>query len=147
MRLLLGLHTAPLSCACGLHGRSPVLGKPVPWQLSSSFVYLGGSHHHLQHEARRAVLTRGCCHPSRAPLCATLRRSVFGVVLRRDKVKGARLLANPGCYPTCSQLPLYPLLKQKLILPEDIIINACSGGAGPGLHRPKTGSQNCWLAV
>lgn len=47
---------------------------------------------------------------------------------RRPQVKGARLLANPGCYPTCSQLPLYPLVKAKLILPDDIIIDAKSGG-------------------
>ena len=29
----------------------------------------------------------------------------------RDQVKGARLVANPGCYPTSVQLPLYPLLQ------------------------------------
>lgn len=56
---------------------------------------------------------------------------------RRDQVKKARLLANPGCYPTCSQLPLYPLLKSKLISTEDIIINACSGATRDPL--PKRG--------
>lgn len=45
----------------------------------------------------------------------------------RDKVKGARLVANPGCYPTSVQLPLYPLLKSKLIKGEDIIIDSKSG--------------------
>jgi hypothetical protein len=58
-----------------------------------------------------------------------LRCCVAGV-----QVKKARLLANPGCYPTCSQLPLYPLIKSKLITADDIIIDAKSGesaGAWP----------------
>jgi hypothetical protein len=46
---------------------------------------------------------------------------------RRDKIKGARLVANPGCYPTSVQLPLYPLLKDRLILKDDIIIDSKSG--------------------
>lgn len=45
----------------------------------------------------------------------------------RDQIKPARLVANPGCYPTSVQLPLYPLLKDKLIKPEDIIIDSKSG--------------------
>lgn len=44
--------------------------------------------------------------------------------IAREQVKGARLLANPGCYPTCSQLPLYPLVKAGLITTEDILIDA-----------------------
>ena len=43
------------------------------------------------------------------------------------QVKAGCLIANPGCYPTCSQLPLYPLVKEKLILTDDIIIDAKSG--------------------
>lgn len=40
------------------------------------------------------------------------KEAVYGLTeLSREAVKGARLLANPGCYPTCSQLPLYPLVK------------------------------------
>ncbi len=40
------------------------------------------------------------------------KEAVYGLTeIYRDDVKKARLLANPGCYPTCSQLPLYPLLK------------------------------------
>ena len=34
--------------------------------------------------------------------------------LAREQVKGARLVANPGCYPTCAQLPLRPLLEASL---------------------------------
>ena len=47
--------------------------------------------------------------------------------INRAEVKNARILANPGCYPTAAQLPLVPLLKAGLITPEDIIIDAKSG--------------------
>lgn len=52
--------------------------------------------------------------------------------LAREQVKGARLVANPGCYPTCAQLPLRPLLEAGLISKEGIIIDAKSGASGAG---------------
>lgn len=61
------------------------------------------------------------------------KEAVYGLTeIYRDKVKGARLVANPGCYPTSVQLPLYPLLKSKLIKGEDIIIDSKSGVSGAG---------------
>lgn len=51
----------------------------------------------------------------------------------RDLIKPARLVANPGCYPTTVQLALYPLLKSKLISTEDIIIDAKSGRGAEGV--------------
>jgi len=54
--------------------------------------------------------------------------AVYGLTeLYRDKIKPARLVANPGCYPTSVQLPLCPLLTSKLILSSDIIIDSKSG--------------------
>jgi N-acetyl-gamma-glutamyl-phosphate reductase len=54
--------------------------------------------------------------------------AVYGLTeLNRDAVKNGTLIANPGCYPTCSQLPLYPLMKAGMILPDDILIDAKSG--------------------
>ncbi len=50
----------------------------------------------------------------------------------REDVKKARLIANPGCYPTSALLPLMPLLKEKQILPEGIVIDAKSGITGAG---------------
>lgn len=50
----------------------------------------------------------------------------------RSAVKQARIIANPGCYPTASQLPLIPLLKEKLIDASSIIIDAKSGVTGAG---------------
>lgn len=61
------------------------------------------------------------------------KEAVYGLTeINRDQVKEARLVANPGCYPTTVQLPLYPLLKSGLILKDDIIIDAKSGVSGAG---------------
>uniref|UniRef100_A0A383WDX4 Probable N-acetyl-gamma-glutamyl-phosphate reductase, chloroplastic n=1 Tax=Tetradesmus obliquus TaxID=3088 RepID=A0A383WDX4_TETOB len=61
------------------------------------------------------------------------KEAVYGLTeLYRDKIRPARLVANPGCYPTSVQLPLYPLLKSKLILSDDIIIDSKSGVSGAG---------------
>lgn len=59
--------------------------------------------------------------------------AVYGVTeLSRDAIRSARLVANPGCYPTCAQLPLVPLLAAGLIEADDIIIDAKSGVSGAG---------------
>eukprot|EP00891_Asterochloris_glomerata_P004568 jgi/Astpho2/4568/fgenesh1_pm.00067_%23_31_t len=61
------------------------------------------------------------------------KEAVYGLTeIYRDQVKGARLVANPGCYPTSVQLPLYPLLQSRLIEKDDIIIDAKSGVSGAG---------------
>ena len=65
--------------------------------------------------------------------------AVYGLCeLNRDKIKGARLIANPGCYTTCSILTAYPLVKEGLIDPDTLIIDAKSGtsGAGRGAKLP-----------
>jgi N-acetyl-gamma-glutamyl-phosphate reductase len=60
-------------------------------------------------------------------------QAVYGLteVYRRD-VKRAHLVANPGCYTTCAQLPLVPLLKAKAIDADEIVIDAKSGMTGAG---------------
>jgi N-acetyl-gamma-glutamyl-phosphate reductase len=51
----------------------------------------------------------------------------------RPQLPAARMVANPGCYPTTSLLPLLPLVKGGLLLPgADIIIDAKSGVSGAG---------------
>lgn len=57
--------------------------------------------------------------------------------LFRDRIKDAKIIANPGCYPTAASLALYPALKMGLIEKEGIIIDAKSGvtGAGRGLTQ------------
>ncbi len=62
-----------------------------------------------------------------------IEEAVYGLCeINREKIKGARLIANPGCYPTCSTLSIYPLLKENLIDPSTIIIDAKSGTSGAG---------------
>ena len=62
-----------------------------------------------------------------------IEEAVYGLCeINRDKVKDARLIANPGCYPTCSTLSIYPLLKEGVIEPKSIIIDAKSGTSGAG---------------
>ncbi len=59
--------------------------------------------------------------------------AVYGLCeINREAVKKARLVANPGCYPTCSTLSIYPLLKEGLVDPGTIIIDAKSGTSGAG---------------
>ncbi|MBO5353159.1 MAG: N-acetyl-gamma-glutamyl-phosphate reductase [Lachnospiraceae bacterium] len=59
--------------------------------------------------------------------------AVYGLCeINREKVKGARLIANPGCYPTCSTLSIYPLAKAGLIDMGTLVIDAKSGTSGAG---------------
>ena len=68
--------------------------------------------------------------------CPTvLTESVYGLTeLNREKIKNARVIGNPGCYPTTVQLGLAPLLKNDttLINTQNIIIDAKSGVSGAG---------------
>ncbi|OGX19603.1 MAG: N-acetyl-gamma-glutamyl-phosphate reductase [Omnitrophica WOR_2 bacterium RBG_13_44_8b] len=62
-----------------------------------------------------------------------LAQAVYGLPeLYRAKIKDARLVANPGCYPTASILALAPLAALNLIEPDSIIIDAKSGVTGAG---------------
>lgn len=64
---------------------------------------------------------------------ANLEHAVYGLTeLARDRVRGAALVANPGCYPTAAALALVPLLRAGLIDGSSIIINAASGVSGAG---------------
>ncbi|HZT27663.1 MAG TPA: N-acetyl-gamma-glutamyl-phosphate reductase [Pseudolabrys sp.] len=61
------------------------------------------------------------------------REAVYGLTeTHRREIKRARLIANPGCYTTCAQLPLVPLIKSKAIDIEEIVIDAKSGMTGAG---------------
>lgn len=62
-----------------------------------------------------------------------MEEAVYGLCeLNREKVKQARLVANPGCYTTCSILAAYPLVKEGLIDPDTLIVDAKSGTSGAG---------------
>ena len=62
-----------------------------------------------------------------------LDEAVYGIPeIYRDKIGKARLVSNPGCYPTCSILGMAPLLSNKLISKKGIVINGASGVSGAG---------------
>lgn len=64
---------------------------------------------------------------------ANLKKAVYGLPeIRRTKIKSAKLVANPGCYPTSIILGLAPLLKKGLIRPQSIIADSASGVTGAG---------------
>jgi len=70
-------------------------------------------------------------HDHGAP--ALLSQAVFGLTeVFRSEIKGARLISNPGCYATSAMLPLLPLIKDGLVEPDDIIVDAKSGASGAG---------------
>lgn len=69
--------------------------------------------------------------PHKAP--QYIEEAVYGLCeVNREQIKEARLVANPGCYPTCSTLSVYPLVKEGLIDPSSLIIDAKSGTSGAG---------------
>lgn len=62
-----------------------------------------------------------------------IEEAVYGLCeINREDVKKARLIANPGCYTTCSILTAYPLVKEGLIDVDTLIIDAKSGTSGAG---------------
>ncbi len=59
--------------------------------------------------------------------------SVYGLPeLHREAIKNAKIIGNPGCYPTCSILGIAPLISNNLIDKKNIIIDAASGATGAG---------------
>src|SRR5499427_3091948 len=81
--------------------------------------------------ADTAAYARWYGHEHHAP--ELQRRAVYGLVeVHREEIKRAHLVANPGCYTTCAQLPLIPLLRAKAIDPDEIVIDAKSGMTGAG---------------
>ena len=78
-----------------------------------------------------AAYERWYGHPHAA--VALQKRAVYGLSeIYRDKIKAAQLVANPGCYTSCAELALIPLLRGKAIDPDEIVIDAKSGMTGAG---------------
>lgn len=83
-------------------------------------------------------------HEHRAPKLQD--EAVYGLTeIRRADIAKARLVANPGCYPTSVQLPLIPLIEDGLVDADDIVIDAKSGVSGAG-RALKEGSLYCEAA-
>ena len=74
---------------------------------------------------------------------ALLEDAVYGLPeLNREAIRNARLVANPGCYPTAVILGLMPLLKNGLIDPASIIADCKSGASGAG-RKASVGTALC----
>jgi len=70
-------------------------------------------------------------HEHHAP--ALQQEAVYGLTeIHRRDIRHARLVANPGCYTTCAQLPLIPLIRNKAIELDEIVVDAKSGMTGAG---------------
>ncbi len=62
-----------------------------------------------------------------------MQEAVYGMPeWHRAEIEKARIVGSPGCYPTSIILPLVPLLKAGLVLPDDIVVNSGSGVSGAG---------------
>jgi N-acetyl-gamma-glutamyl-phosphate reductase len=78
-----------------------------------------------------AAYARWYGHPHAAP--ELQKKAVYGLTeIYRSAIKTAQLVANPGCYTSCAELALIPLLKAKAIDPDEIVIDAKSGVTGAG---------------
>jgi N-acetyl-gamma-glutamyl-phosphate reductase len=67
------------------------------------------------------------------PAPGLLQKSVYGLPeAYRDQIRGAKLVACPGCYPTSVLVPLLPVLRAKMIRLSSIIVNSLSGVSGAG---------------
>ncbi|MBE0447811.1 MAG: N-acetyl-gamma-glutamyl-phosphate reductase [Actinobacteria bacterium] len=70
-------------------------------------------------------------------------RAVYGLPeLYEEEIKSANFISNPGCYPTGVLLALAPLISEKLISTDGIVINSLSGASGAG-RDPKPGTHFC----
>jgi N-acetyl-gamma-glutamyl-phosphate reductase len=124
---------------CLPHGAS---GEVVPKLLERGVKVIDLSGDFRYSDA--AVYERWYGIPHTAP--HLLKSSVYGLSeIHRDSIAAAKLVGNPGCYTTCSILPLYPLLMHRLIEPCGIIIDAKSGISGAG-RSEKLGLSFCETA-
>ena len=72
-----------------------------------------------------------------------LGRAVYGLTeVNRDAIRDARLVANPGCYPTAVQLGFLPLIEQRVIDVDHLVADAKSGVSGAG-RKATTGTLLC----
>ncbi|MEG7531952.1 MAG: N-acetyl-gamma-glutamyl-phosphate reductase [Hungatella sp.] len=79
------------------------------------------------------VATYEAWYQLKHPTPQYIEEAVYGLPEHnREAIRKARLVANPGCYPTCSTLAIYPLVQAGIICPDTIIIDAKSGVSGAG---------------
>ncbi|MBF0566023.1 MAG: N-acetyl-gamma-glutamyl-phosphate reductase [Nitrospirae bacterium] len=73
----------------------------------------------------------------------TLKDAVYGLPeIYREKIRGASVIANPGCYPTSIILALYPAIAHGIVVPETIVADSKSGVSGAG-RKSEVGYSFC----
>jgi N-acetyl-gamma-glutamyl-phosphate reductase len=96
------------------NGKTRVIDLSADYRLSDAEVY-GETYAHAH------------------PYPAQLKEAVYGLTeIYREKIAAARLVANPGCYPTSILLPLIPLLRAGVVSRDGIIADSKSGVSGMG---------------
>lgn len=99
---------------------APVLGSTVVIDLSADFRFA---------DARLFASAYG----TEPPAPTYQEQAVYGLVERaRTAIRTAMIIANPGCYPTATLLPLLPIVEVGLVVPGSIVVNAMSGISGAG---------------
>ena len=89
------------------------------FRISNSNIYL--NNYKINHKAKKLI-----------------KNSLYSIPeLNKDQIKDYRIIANPGCYPTSIQIPLVPILKDKLIKNDNITIDSKSGFSGAGKNLEK----------
>lgn len=100
-------------------------------------VDLSADFRHKSHDTYKAA------YQAEHPCPELFKEAVYGLTeFARDAVSASRLVANPGCYPTSTLLPLIPLLKSGLIDNKGIIVDSKSGTSGAG-RSAKVGLLYC----
>ena len=115
-------HGASAACAAPFlaNGKTLVIDLSADFRLKDAEAY------------QRAY---GHAHPSPE----ALKRAQYGLAeVHAAEIGKARLIANPGCYPTSALLPLFPLIKAGIVSPDGIIIDAKSGVSGAGKKPTET---------
>ncbi len=95
------------------------------------------------HDAAEWAAWYGSDHDREHPAAALLGEAVYGLPeLHREALRGARLIACPGCYPTSAILAIAPLLRAHLVAADGLVVDAKSGASGAG----RTPGQSTHLA-
>ena len=114
------IFTATPQGFCGMHLTEKILSQYKVIDLSADFRLKSSASYTNWYKLSAAPKT-------------LLQKAIYDLPeLYREQIAQASLVANPGCYPTCSILTIYPLLKEGYIASHGIIINAKSGISGAG---------------
>ncbi len=113
---------------CALpHGQSAETVHDLMTQTKVRLIVDLSNDHRLADYSDYAGMAGAHPHPE------TAAQAIYGLAeWHRDSIKSARLIANPGCYPTSILLPTLPLVQAGLIDPERIVANSASGTSGAG---------------